>query len=279
MVDVKALTPRATDYAQWYLDVIKAAPSWPTTPGARLHGHQARTATPSGRRCSATSTGCSRTPATSTPTSRCFIPAELPEPRRRSTSRASPRSAPSSRTAWRRTRRNGTPRGHQRAGRAADHPADSETIIGHMYSRVGAELPRPAAADQPVVQRHALGDADTGCSCARPSSSGRKATPPTRREGGGGGDAADARRLRRLRRGVTGDAGVIGPKTDEREVPRGRHTLCIEALMQDGKALQDGHEPRPRAELRQGVRRQVPGPRRAEAGLTPGRRAGASPRG
>ena len=55
----------------------------------------------------------------------------------------------------------------------------SETVIGEFMAKWIAELPRPAAAAQPVGQRRALGAAARGCSCAPASSSGRRATPPT----------------------------------------------------------------------------------------------------
>ena len=59
--------------------------------------------------------------------------------------------------------------------------------------------------------------------------------------GGRRGDDADARRLRRVRRGVHGDAGASRARrpTGER-FPGAVHTYCIEAMMQDRKALQAG---------------------------------------
>ena len=65
--------------------------------GARLDDHPARTATRSGRTCSARSTGCSRRRGTRTPTSRSSS-RRASSPARPPTSRASPRSAPSSPT-------------------------------------------------------------------------------------------------------------------------------------------------------------------------------------
>ena len=35
---------------------------------------------------------------------------------------------------------------------------------------------------------------------------------------------------------------LVGPKTDGQKFPGAVYTLCIEAMMQDGKALQAGHD-------------------------------------
>ena len=60
---------------------------------------------------------------------------------------------------------------------------------------------------------------------------------------------------------------VKGAKTDSEKFPGAVITYCIEGLMQDGKALQMRHEPRPGPEFRQGVRHQVPRPRSEAAAL------------
>ena len=66
----KNIKTRADDYAQWYLDVIKAARARGLFAGARLHGD------PAGRVCdlggdSAQPRPHSRIPGTSTPIFRC----------------------------------------------------------------------------------------------------------------------------------------------------------------------------------------------------------------
>jgi prolyl-tRNA synthetase len=50
---------------------------------------------------------------------------------------------------------------------------------------------------------------------------------------------------------------ITGEKTEGERFPGAVNTYCIEAMMQDRKALQAGTSPLPRAELRQGVRHQV----------------------
>ena len=103
----------------------------------------------------------------------------------------------------------------------------SETIIGEHVRQVDPVLPRPAAADQPVGQRRPLGDAHAPVPAHRPSSSGRRATPPT---------PPPTRRARRPRRCSTSIATfaeemmampvIAGEKTpDERFAGAGRHVL------------------------------------------------------
>ena len=58
----------------------------------------------------------------------------------------------------------------------ASHLGDDH--LGHV-PQVDHVLPRSAHPDQSVGQRGALGDAHAGSSCARPSSFGRRGTPPT----------------------------------------------------------------------------------------------------
>ena len=64
----------------------------------------------------------------------------------------------------------------ERADRRAAHLGDGDRRV---HGEVGAELPRPAAAAEPVGERGPLGDAAPACSCAPASSSGRRATAPT----------------------------------------------------------------------------------------------------
>ena len=71
---------------------------------------------------------------------------------------------------------------------------------------------------------------------------------------------------------------LVGPKSEGQKFPGAVYTLCIEAMMQDGKALQAGTSHFLGPELREGVRRDSSRTRRASAS-TPGRRAGASRRG
>ncbi len=116
-----------------------------------------------------------------------------------------------------------------------------ETIIGAMFAKWVAVLPRPAAAHQPVGQRRALGDAHA-------------AVPAHHRVplAGGPHRARDARRRRRRRRcsmlDVYADFAetdmampvIKGEKTESERFPGAVDTYCIEAMMQDRKALQAG---------------------------------------
>ena len=160
----------------------------------RLHGDPAATATASGSACSARSTTCSRRPATRTRTSRCSSP-RASCTRRRSTSRASRRSARSSRTAAARSSRS--------RSSSARRPRRSSTDV----RQVGAELPRPAAAHQPVGERRALGDAHAPVPAHHGVPLAGRAHRARHARRGRGGSAPDAGRVPRLHGGVDGDAG------------------------------------------------------------------------
>ena len=117
----------------------------------------------------------------------------------------------------------------------------SETIIGDAFSRWMQEPSRPAAADQPVGQCGALGNAHRACSCAPPNSSGRKAIPPT--------PAATKRvdetmKMLEVYRSFAEDVlampVIAGEKPENERFPGAVATYSIEAMMQDGKALQAG---------------------------------------
>ena len=69
----------------------------------------------------------------------------------------------------------------------------SETIIGDAFARWITQPPRPAAADQPVGQCGALGNAAAPVPAHHRSFSGRRATPPMPAQGRSGGrDDEDA---------------------------------------------------------------------------------------
>ena len=87
-----------------------------------------------------------------------FIPLSFSR-RKPRTSKASPRSARSSRTiASKRVRTASCVPAGELEEPLIVRPT-SETIIGDAFAQLGAELSRPAAAHQSVVQRRALGDA------------------------------------------------------------------------------------------------------------------------
>ena len=116
----------------------------------------------------------------------------------------------------------------------------SETIIGEMYREMGGELPRPAAADQPMGQRRALGDAHA-------------AVPAHHRvplAGGPYGARDEAEAVEETMRmlevyGAFAESDMAmpviqGEKTAGERFPGAVDTYTIEAMMQDRKALQAG---------------------------------------
>ena len=112
------------------------------------------------------------------------------------------------------------PRRRQGAGGAARRPADLRDDHLRDVRQVDPELPRPAAPDQPMGQRRALGDAHAP---VPPHDGVPLAGGPHRarhRGGGGGGDAPHARRLPHVRGRVDGDAGDHRPEDGQRAVRR-----------------------------------------------------------
>ena len=163
---------------------------------ARLHGHQAARL----RHLGEDAAGPRPHVQGHRPRQR-LLPAVHPQdrssPRKRRWPRASPRSAPSSRTTGSRPipGKGLDRRSRGEARRAADHPADLRDDHLEHLQELDSELPRPAAAHQPVVQRRALGDAHAAVPAhGRVPLAGRPHRP-RHAAGGRGGDAADARGL------------------------------------------------------------------------------------
>ena len=109
--------------------------------------------------------------------------------------------------------RRGHPRRRQGAGRAADRAAD---LRDHHQLHVRAVDPfasRPAADDQPVVQRGALGDAHAAVLAHHRISLAGGPYRARHQRGGRARGAHDARGLPRLRRGLSrGAAGRPGAR-------------------------------------------------------------------
>ncbi len=135
-----------------------AVPIWPRTPPCAAAWSSSRGATRCGRTCSGSWMTCSRPPAIRTPTSRC------------SSRCRSCRRKPRTSTGFAKEcavvthhRLEAGPDGKLRPAGELEEPLivrpTSETIIGDAFSRWVQSYPGPAAADQPVVQRGALGDA------------------------------------------------------------------------------------------------------------------------
>ena len=171
------------------------------------------------------------------------------------------------------------PRRRQGAGGARRRPADQRDGHRRVHGEVDAELPRSAAAAQPVGERRPLGAAARGCSCAPASSSGRRATPRTSTE-------ADAPRYaRKIPLEVYQDFMVnvlampvfVGPQD-----PQGALRRCDQhphLRGHDGRrqGAADGHQPRARPELRPRLRHRLPRPTAPPAAA--GRPRGARPPG
>ena len=196
-----------------------------------------------------------------------------------STSRASRWSARSSRT--RKLREGRRRQGLVPAGELEEplviRPT-SETIIGHMYAQWIQSYRDLPVLDQSVVQRHALGDAHAAVPAHRRVPVAGGAHRARDRGGGAGGDAAHARRLCGVRRGVPGDPGDQGREDRRRKIPRRGHHLLHRGADAGRQGAAGGHLAQPRAEFFAGVRHQVPRAR-SEAAARVDDVAGASRRG
>ncbi len=147
------------------------------------------------------------------------------------------------------------------AGGGVHHPAHQrDDHLGHV-PQVDPELPRPAHPHQPVGQRHALGDAHAHVPAHHRVPLAGGAHRPRHRRGGREETLQMLEVYRKLAEETLAIPVIRGVKTDREKFAGADHTYCIEAMMQDGKALQAGHQPRPGPEFRQGFRRDLPGPR------------------
>jgi prolyl-tRNA synthetase len=235
-----AITPtRAEDYAEWYQQVVRAADLAENSPvrgcmvikpwGYAIWENIQRALD-----------RMFKDTATRTRISRSSSP-RASSRRRPSTSRASRRSARSSRTtASSRARTAASSPIRSEARGAARRSPTSETIIGAAFaSWVQSYRDLPLLINQWAnVVRWEL---RTRCSCARRSSSGRRATPRTRRR--------PRRAPRRCRCSACTRRSpstswrcpcCAGPKTASERFPGAVDTYAIEAMMQDRKALQAG---------------------------------------
>jgi prolyl-tRNA synthetase len=143
----------------------------------------------------------------------------------------------------------------------------SETVIGeYMAKWIQSYRDLPLLLNQWAnVVRWEL---RPGCSCAPPSSSGRRATPPTPPRPTPPPTRADpARRLRRLHGRRAGHPVLVGRKTQLRALRRRHqhHGLRGDDGRRQGAA--DGHQPRAGPELRQGLRHHLPRRRRPAAAV------------
>ena len=191
------------------ISTSSSAPAWPRTPTCAAAWSSSRTATPSGRRCSAALDRMFKDTGHVNAYFPLFIPKSF-----LATRRADGRGL---RQGVRRRHalppQGGPRQGHRgrsggEARRGADRPADlRDDHLAHLQE-LDPELPRPAAAHQPVVQRGALGDAHAAVPAHRRVPLAGGPHRPRHAAGGGGRDEADGRSLPHVRRGVDGDAGA-----------------------------------------------------------------------
>ena len=167
MAKAPVLTPRADDFPRWYQDVLQQGGAGRERAGPRHHGDPPLRLLRSGSGCRPRSTSASRRrrrerllPA--------VHPRVVPQPRGRARRGLQPRAR------GRHPRRRQGARG---ADRRAAHERDGHRRV---HGEVDPELPRPAAAAEPVGQRRALGAAAAPVPAHHASSSGRRATPRTR---------------------------------------------------------------------------------------------------
>ena len=172
-------------------------------------------------------------------------PRVLPAPRGRARRGVQPRA---------RGRHDRGRQGARGAGRGAPHQRDGHRRV---HGQVDPELPRPAAAAQPVGERRALGAAPAHSSCAPPSSSGRRGTPrtpprPTRTRTR---CASSTRSTRTSWSTCSRCRCVVGHEDGAGAFPRRRQH--VHARGDDGRrqGAADGHEPRARSELRRACSR------------------------
>ena len=116
----------------------------------------------------------------------------------------------------------------------------SETIIGAMFAK-WIESIATCRCSSISGRTSCAGRCARACSCARRSSSGRRATPRTRPRPR---RVEETRMMldvvRRLRRDYMAMPVIRGEKTAGERFPGAVATYCIEAMMQDRKALQAG---------------------------------------
>ena len=168
MAKAPVLTPRADDFPRWYQDVLNKAELAENGPVRgtmviRPYGYaiwermQAEV--------DAAHQGVRRPER--------LLPAVHPRVVLPARGRARRRLQPRARGRHRRRRQ-----GARGARRRPPHQRDDDRRV---HGEVDPELPRPAAAAQPVGQRRALGAAPAPLPAHHASSSGRRATPRTRR--------------------------------------------------------------------------------------------------
>ncbi len=146
-----------------------------------------------------------------------------------------------------------------------DRPADVGSDHRHDVREVDQVVARSAGAHQPVGERRPLGEGDAAVPAHDGVPLAGRAHGARDRRRGRGGDAEDSRALQGVRRERARDARRRRHQERQREVRRRvAHVLDRGA---DGRRPRAAgrHVAQPRAELREGVRDPVPGPRQDAA--------------
>ena len=117
-----------------------------------------------------------------------------------------------------------------RARGAADRASHVGNHHRGLLRPMGQELPGPAAADQSVGERRALGASHAAVSPHHRVPLARGSHRPRHRRRGARGDDEDARRLLVLRRALHGDARHARAEDGERTLPRRRRYLQHRSL-------------------------------------------------
>ena len=150
-----------------------------------------------------------------------------------------------------------THRRRQGTRRTAGRPPDFRDDHRRVLQRVDSVLPRPAAADQPVVERRPLGTAPASVPAHGGVSVAGRAHRSRDARGRRGAHAANARRVSGRGGQRRGDAGDPRTQEREREIRRGAADLYHRGHDGRRQGAASRHQPQPRTELRQSVRHSV----------------------
>lgn len=129
--------------------------------------------------------------------------------------------------------------GSSRSRERPIRPTSGDAVLLHVR-QVGRILAGPADALQPVVLGGALGE-EHARSAARANSSGRRATPSHATPGEAQEETLKMLEVyREFAENALALPTFVGRKSDKEKFAGARATYSMEAMMQDGKALQAG---------------------------------------
>ena len=244
MAKAPVLTPQAEDFPRWYQDVVDQGRAGRQRPGARHDGHPALRLRHLGADAGRGRRAASRPPAPQNAYFPLFIPESYLQREAEHVEGFSPELAVV--TARRR-------QGARGAGRRAAHQRDGHRRV---HGQVDPELPRPAAAAEPVGQRGALGAAAPAVPAHQrvPLAGG----PHRARHRGGRRAPTPARSSHDVYADFMVDVLAmpvcVGRKTAQRALRRRHQHAHLRGDDGRRQGAADGHQPRARPELRQGLR-------------------------